>query len=129
MRLLLDTQIWLFAIREPRRIPARIMALLQDPANERLLSVASCWEIAIKYGKGQLALPEPPLPYIASRLGRTATTLLPISLEDACAAGLLPRHHGDPFDRLIVAQSMNHAVPIATIDDKFTRYPVQLIPA
>jgi PIN domain nuclease of toxin-antitoxin system len=129
MRLLLDTQVWLFAIREPGRLAAHAMELLRDPANERLLSMASCWEIAIKFGKGKLSLPEPPLPYITSRLRPTATALLPISLEHACAVAGLPHHHGDPFDRLLVAQAIVEGVPIVTADPHLSQYPVNIIPA
>ncbi|HKS92986.1 MAG TPA: type II toxin-antitoxin system VapC family toxin [Tepidiformaceae bacterium] len=126
---LLDTNVWLFMSLAPRRLRPEVVRLLLDPSNQLLVSLASCWEIAIKYGLGRLALPESPEVFIPKTLDATVTDILPISLDHVLRVATLPRHHRDPFDRLLVAQAMAEGVPLVSSDPQLARYPVQLIPA
>lgn len=127
--MLLDTQVWLWMNTAHRRLGSAALEVINDPGVERLLSVASCWEIAIKYALGKLALAAEPRAYFEDRLPTTATELLPITLEDVLHTGHLPHVHGDPFDRLLIAQALVHRIPIMTADRRFAEYGVQVIPA
>ena len=99
------------------------------PENELFLSAASAWEIAIKHAIGKLKLPEPPERYVPSRLEALRTLALPIEHSHALQVGSLPRHHRDPFDRLLIAQAQLEDLPILTSDEVFASYDVETIPA
>ena len=125
MRLLIDTQCWLWMSASPERLSKRTQELLRDAGTERLLSVASIWELAIKYQLGKISLPVAPLDCVPSRLETTQTAALGISAAHALRVGVLPRHHRDPFDRMIVAQALIEGVAVLTADPAFARYQVE----
>ena len=125
MRVLIDTQCWLWMSASPERLSKRTQELLRDAGTERLLSVASIWELAIKHQLGKISLPVSPLDFVPSRLETTQTDALPISAAHALRVGTLPRHHRDPFDRMIVAQAMVEGVAVLTADRVFARYEVE----
>lgn len=129
MRLLLDTQVFLWMYTAPARPSDDARSLILDPDNERLLSVASCWEISIKYELGKLKLASPPAVYIPARLDIGMTSLLSISPEHVYRVASLPHHHRDPFDRLLVAQSMLEQLPLLTADPRLSSYGIETIPA
>ncbi len=126
MRLLLDTHVWLWMLTAPDRLGAA-RALVADPANELLLSAASSWEIAIKYGLGRLPLPAPPPVYVPERLRSTGVTPLPIEHSHTLEVAELPPLHRDPFDRLLVAQARLLGVPLLTDDEQIAVYEVSTI--
>ena len=114
-----------------REVPlsAREYALLEalaDPANEIFLSVASAWEIAIKHGLGELPLPTHPTVYVPDRMRRSGVAPLPITHAHALAVGLLPAHHRDPFDRLLIVQAQAEALELVAVDPVFADYEVPL---
>jgi len=125
VRLLIDTQCWLWMSAAPERLSKRTQELLRDPGTARLLSVASIWELVIKYQLGKIALPVAPHDFVPSRLETTQTDALPISAAHALRVGLLPRHHRDPFDRMIVAQALVEGIAVLTADRVFRRYEVE----
>jgi PIN domain nuclease of toxin-antitoxin system len=125
MTLLLDTHAFLWFCQDDPLLSAAAKALIEDPANRKLVSVASCWEIAIKAGLGKLTLGEPSRTYIPAALSRTGFDLLPIALTHATAVESLPLHHRDPFDRLLVAQAMTEAVPIVSADAALDPYGIR----
>jgi PIN domain nuclease of toxin-antitoxin system len=127
LRILLDTQCWLWMQAESRRLSPHARALLEEPENQLLLSAASSWEIAIKYALGKLPLPVPPLNYVLSRMETSGTSPLAIQHSHALQAGSLPRHHADPFDRLLIAQAQLEGVPILTSDRQFEAYEVEIL--
>jgi PIN domain nuclease of toxin-antitoxin system len=127
MRLLIDTQCWLWMTSRPERFSSSIRAQIEDSSTDVVLSAASAWEIAIKHGIGKLRLPERPVDYIASRLRQTRVSALAISWEHAARAGDLPPHHRDPFDRLIIAQAQTEKLAILTADPVFGRYDVDVV--
>jgi PIN domain nuclease of toxin-antitoxin system len=129
VRTLLDTQVWLWMLAAPERLSKRGAALLTSPANELVLSAASIWEIAIKYGLGKIQLPEVPSEYIPRLVARTGVTPLPIHHRHAVHVATLPLHHGDPFDRLLIAQAQIEDIPIVTADPSFSRYDVKVLEA
>ena len=126
---LLDTHVWLWLQTTPERIRDEVVDLLADRANTVLLSAASSWEIAIKYRLGKLPLPEPPAEYVPKRMRLSGVTALPVEHAHALRVADLPEHHGDPFDRLIIAQAQSLNVAIVTADGHFGAYEVETVPA
>lgn len=126
MRLLLDTQIWLWSLVSPERLSSRVGALLADTGNDLHLSAASGWEIAIKYQLGKLSLPEEPEAFIPPRLLRDGIQDLPVSMAHAGRVSRLPMIHRDPFDRLLVAQAQIEDLTLVSSDPVFGQYRVSL---
>jgi len=129
VRLLLDTQVWLWLQTTPRKLGPRALDVVSDPGNDLLLSAASSWEIAIKYALGKLDLPAPPSEYVPSRMQASGTDGLAITHAHALHVAGLPDHHRDPFDRLLVAQAQVESLPVLTADPQFGRYDVEVMPA
>jgi PIN domain nuclease of toxin-antitoxin system len=123
-RFLLDTHIWLWLQASPDRIPRDLMGSLQNEDNELLLSAVSSWEIYIKYSIGNLSLPEAPRTYIPNRMHLSGTTGLAIEHSHTLAVAELPRLHGDPFDRLLVAQARELQLRLVTADPLIAAYEV-----
>ena len=122
MKLLLDTHVLLWAAGQPERLPLAARELLDDPRNEPIFSSASLWEIAIKSGLGRDDF------QVNARLLRRGLLdngygELPISSEHAVAIDSLPPIHKDPFDRLLVAQSMVEGITLLTSDPLVAQYP------
>ena len=129
MRILLDTQCWLWMTASPERFSARARAIVESGQHELYLSAASAWEIAIKHALGKLQLPEPPHRFVPRRLDTLGVRPLPIDHRHALHVSTLPAHHRDPFDRLLVAQSQLDDLQLLTADSQFDRYSVQTLPA
>lgn len=129
MRILLDTQVWLWMLAAPERLSKRSRALVVSPGNELLLSAASSWEIAIKHGLGKIQLPEPAAKYIPRMIASTSVNPLHVHHRHALHVALLPMHHRDPFDRLLVAQAQLEDVPILTADRSFANYDIEVLSA
>ncbi len=124
MRLLLDTHTFLWFIEDDPALSRAARALIEDGANDRWLSVASPWEVAIKVGTGKLKLSKPVRQFFAEQLARQQTRLLPVTLGHVDLVATLPRHHGDPFDRLIIAQGIVDDLTVLSADQAFDAYPV-----
>ena len=129
MRILLDTQCWLWMSLSPERFSARTRALVEAREHVLYLSAASAWEIAIKHALGKLRLPEPPLKYVPARVAALGVQPLAIEHQHALQVATLPAHHRDPFDRLLVAQAQVDDLPILTADPLFGAYDVKTIAA
>ena len=127
MRILLDTQIWLWVLGEPSRLSAAGRARLRSPSNAFYLSAATIWEIVIKHVAGKLRLPDEPVAYLRGRLAETPAAVLPITPEHALQLALLPLHHRDPFDRILIAQAQVEGLHVMTADRQFRAYPVDLV--
>lgn len=110
----------------PDRLGGRL-DLVRDPGNERLLSTASAWEIAIKTSIGKLQLPEAVDTWVPGRLQATATRPIMVEVDHATAVASLPLHHRDPFVRLLVAQAQALGVPILTSDGAIAAYDVEVL--
>ena len=126
MRILLDTQTWLWMQVGPDRLNDDALTLLEDPDQELLLSAASSWEIAIKVALGKLALPTAPAVYVPDRMRSSGVAGLPVTHPHALAVAALPRHHRDPFDRLLVAQAQLEDLTLLTADRVFESYDVSV---
>lgn len=127
MRILLDTQVWLWMQASPDRLGERSLALVADETNEILLSAASAWEIAIKYALGKLPLPELPKDYVPDRMVSSGVSGLPVEVSHAVEVAQLPPHHRDPFDRLLIAQARAERLSLMTADPRFEPYDVDLL--
>lgn len=127
MRLLVDTQCFLWMTSAPSRFSEVTRRLLLSQTTTLFFSAGSAWEIAIKHGLGKLALPQQPSQYVEDRLRRTRTTPLPISVAHALRVAELPPHHRDPFDRLLIAQAQLERLPVLTADRQFAAYDVEIV--
>ena len=126
MRLLLDTQVLLWAAATPEQL-GDMTSAIEDATTELLVSAASSWEIAIKYAIGKLPLPEPPDHYVPHLLRDLGASPLAIAHSHALAVAALPHHHRDPFDRMLVAQAQQLRVPIVTSDAALDAYDVEVL--
>lgn len=129
MKVLLDTQVWLWMLAAPERLSTRSRALVASTTTELVLSAVSTWEIAIKHSLGKLSLPEPPADYVARLMTSTGVLPLPIYHRHTLHVATLPAHHADPFDRLLVAQAQLEDLPVLTADAMLRQYDVQTIAA
>ena len=116
-------------IAAPERLSKKGRSIVIGAENELVLSAASTWEIAIKFALGKLHLPESPESYIPRLIARTSVTSLPIHTRHSLRVATLPRHHRDPFDRMLVAQAQLENLPILTADTAFRRYDVKTVRA
>jgi PIN domain nuclease of toxin-antitoxin system len=126
VKLLLDTQVWLWLQVAPERLGAAL-PLAENPSNVLLFSAASSWEIAIKWGLGKLPLPETPEVYVPDRVVSSGVVPLAVAHSHALAVASLPAHHGDPFDRLLIAQATAENASLVTADRALAAYDVDII--
>src|SRR4051794_32100864 len=105
MRVLLDTQALIWYVDQDHLLSSTARAAITDPNNDLLLSAATVWEFAIKVSLGKLTLSLPYRPWMSKAIADLDLALLPITVEYADVLVGLPHHHGDPFDRLLVAQA------------------------
>ncbi len=123
MRILLDTHVFLWWNSNPEMIAPPLRAAIREPRNDISISAASVWEIAIKRAIGKLSF----VRGIVGAIAGHRFELLPITGEHAEHAGDLPRHHADPFDRLIVAQAVLEGMVLGTQDARMKPYGVALL--
>ncbi len=119
VRLLLDTAVLIHAVESPERLSRRVTAALENPENILELSTISLAEIAIKANLGKLRLSAASVRQAIEDLG---VRVLPYTAEHALQLFNLPPHHGDPFDRQIIAQALAEKIPVVTPDEKFRLY-------
>jgi PIN domain nuclease of toxin-antitoxin system len=124
MNLLLDTHTFLWFILGDPQLSARAKDLIEDTRNEKWLSVASVWEMAIKVSVGKLTLHQPFDILLTDQLQRNGIELLPITLPHLFQVATLPFPHRDPFDRLLIAQSLVEKMPCVSADAVFDNYGV-----
>jgi PIN domain nuclease of toxin-antitoxin system len=125
MSLLLDAHVLIWLYLDPDRLPRKILNAIRDVSNQKAVSAVTIWEIAIKRSAGRLGVPGE----FADRVLQSGFRPLPIAFQHAEAAGALPSHHGDPFDRMLVAQAQAEGLTIVTADPKIQRYAVTVLPA
>jgi PIN domain nuclease of toxin-antitoxin system len=122
VKLLLDTQCWLWWFAQPERLSEEAITNIANETNELWFSVASIWEIGIKVAIATLPLPEPPDSYISSRMGQLGVRSLEITASHALRAAALPLHHRDPFDRMLIAQAQLENMTLVSADAVFKQY-------
>ncbi len=124
MKLLVDAHTLIWAVDDPSKLSPPAATALQDAGNDLLLSAGTIWEIAIKVGLGKLSLSMPYRQWMNQAISDLGMTVLPITVEYADAQGNLPKHHGDPFDRLLVAQARVENMALVSADPGFDPYGI-----
>ena len=127
MILLLDTHTFLWFWWDDPQLSQTAKEAIRSPANRKLVSTASCWEVAIKVSQGKLDLGAPYRGFIHQHLVRNNFELLPIADDHLAGIIDLPFHHRDPFDRLLVAQAFYEEIPIVSGDKQLDTYGIQRI--
>ena len=127
MRLLLDTHCWLWWLVEPEKLSQTALDEIMGFNNELLLSVASIWEIGIKYKINKLKLPQTPEILIPQQMQMDDIETLSIKVSHALKAAALPLHHKDPFDLMLIAQTKLEKIVILTNDIAFAYYDVETL--
>lgn len=122
MKILLDTHLLLWAAGEPDRLPLAALTEIENPDNDLMFSAASLWEVAIKRGLGRQDFAVDPR-LLRRGLVDNGYRELPITSEHAVAVDGLPPIHKDPFDRILIAQSIVEGITLLTVDDLVAQYP------
>jgi PIN domain nuclease of toxin-antitoxin system len=123
--LLIDTQAFIWMFSEPKRLTEPAVKLMQGAS--LLVSMASPWEMMIKFTTGKLHINNPPDLIVEEHRRTGIITLLPIALPHISALRALPYHHRDPFDRIIIAQALAENLPVVSSDAAFDAYGVQRV--
>jgi len=127
---LLDTQAIVWWHDDDRQLGPAARTAIRSNGERPWVSVASVWEAAVKYAAGRLRLPRPPSELLSdAALDAGGFQVLAIRTAHAIAAAALPRHHGDPFDRMLIAQARVEGLTIVTADLEFRAYDVRLLDA
>jgi len=125
MKVLLDTNTFLWGLSAPEKLSLTARNVVAS--SERFLSVASIWEVLIKVRTGKLPLPLPAGDYLTTKMSANGVSVLSIKLEHVLQIERLQLHHRDPFDRMLIAQSVEEGWPIITSDPMFKQYPIRVI--
>jgi PIN domain nuclease of toxin-antitoxin system len=123
----MDTHTLIWAVDDPGKLGSQAVTELKNPANELVVSAATVWELSIKVGLGKLTLSSPFRQWMNKAIADLGLSILPITVEYADVQAALPRHHGDPFDRLMVAQAIVDGVAIVSADPQLDAYGVTRI--
>lgn len=125
MNLLLDTHSFLWFAAGISQMSAKARTLIEDPANDKFLSLASIGEMGIKISLGKLKVAEPFEEFIPRQLRINEFEMFDIRFDHIARIISLPLHHRDPFDRLLISQSLVENFPIVSIDSIFDSYGAQ----
>ncbi|WP_413160198.1 type II toxin-antitoxin system VapC family toxin [Capilliphycus salinus ALCB114379] len=123
--ILLDTHAFIWLSEDDQSLPTSLRDRIEATDNV-FVSIASFWEISIKVTIGKIVL-QNDFNDIEDRFEATRFKLLPISIKDTILLHQLPLHHKDPFDRILIAQAMNHSFPIVSRDSAFDAYPISRV--
>lgn len=129
MRLLLDTHVLLWFVSDPDQLRVEAREIIEDGSNDIFVSVVSAWEIAIKQSVGKLDLPEPAETWVPKVLKASGLEVLDVDLRSSLRTRALPWHHRDPFDRLLIAQSLEHGFTLCSRDARLEPYAIPMIAA
>jgi len=127
MRVLVDTHTFLWELLGDNRSSRRAKEIMRSDEHQLVFSLVSLWEIAIKIKIGKLNAIGSSVAYIRDEMEAYGMELLPIRYEHILQLENLPPHHGEPFDRLLIAQAIAESLPVLTHDAKFPLYPVKII--
>ena len=127
MKFIADTHAFIWFVTDSPQLSARAKDLFESPDSERLLSLASIWEIAIKTNLGKLSFDKPLEQFLPEQMALNYISLLDISMPHALRIATLQLFHRDPFDRMIIAQSLTENLPVLSNDQAFDAYGVKRI--
>lgn len=124
MQILMDTHTLLWFTLASPKMSQKARELIEEPANDRFLSIVSPWEAGIKVSTGKLTLAKPVDVFFGERMRQNGFLMLPITLAHIARVATLPFHHRDPFDRLLIAQSLTEGIPLVSADTALDAYGV-----
>lgn len=127
MKILLDTHAFLWLVSDHSRLSDKAKAVFLDNSNDLYLSAVSGFEIAVKHGLGKLKLSESPMDFVSRRIENNNLIELPVTMEHATNLQNLPLIHRDPFDRLLISQSMVESIPLLSADKQISAYSIECI--
>lgn len=127
MRLLIDTHVLIWLARGDQQLPHTVRATLEETSNEVFVSAVSGWEVSVKHAIGRLDLRGRSPAELPQLLPRYMIQALPITYEHGARAGMLPPHHADPFDRMLIAQAQLERLTLVSRDAAFGRYDVDVL--
>ena len=127
MKFIADTHAFLWFVTDSPQLSPRAKKLFESPDSERLFSLASVWEIAIKTSLGKLSFEQALEQFLPEQMTLNQVRLLDISLAHALRVGALPWHHRDPFDRMLIAQGLVEHLPVVSSDTAFDAYGIERI--
>ena len=126
-RLLLDTHTFLWWVNDAPELSNAARQAISNADNDCFLSVASCWEMAIKSSLGKLSLSMPVDRFVLNQITENGFLIMNIELRHTALVESLPFHHRDPFDRLLIGQAISDKLTLVTADRMFSCYDVDLI--
>ena len=126
MKILLDTHTFLWFLGGDSELSKQARTLIENPQNEKYISIASFWEIAIKNSLGKLTL-DVSFAELKTEAIKNSFQLLPITFEDTLQLNILPFHHRDPFDRILISQAKENNLMLVSCDNNFSLYNVNLL--
>jgi PIN domain nuclease of toxin-antitoxin system len=127
MKVLVDTHTFLWALLHDHRLTSKAKQILTSNEHELVFSLVSLWEIDIKIKTGKLNAIGSSVAYIRDEMDAYGMQLLPIRYDHVLQLESLPHHHGDPFDRLLIAQALTESLPILSGDRIFASYGIKLV--
>ena len=127
MTFLLDTRVFLWWVADQPGVTDAAREAIANPDNQVFLSAASGWEIAIKSALGRLDLPSVPAQFVPEQMQQNSFDVLQVSMHHALEVHALPRHHGDPFDRMLIAQSRCEGLRLISGDHVLSAYDVEIL--
>ncbi len=126
MRLLFDTHVIIWYFERSPALSVKAKSFIENPNNDLYVSIASIWEMSIKVNLGKLKLAYP-IRDVTDKLRDKGVAFIPIYEERAISAGMLPLHHRDPFDRMLISQANRERMTLVTRDEIFQRYDVSVM--
>jgi PIN domain nuclease of toxin-antitoxin system len=126
MQYLVDTQSFIWFVEDDAKLPARIRILMENADSQLIISIASLWEMTIKMSLGKLVL-SGDIEVMLDKVIANGFTILPIEPKHLIILSTLDFIHRDPFDRIIISQSISDGIPIISSDDIFRQYPIGLV--
>lgn len=127
MKILLDTCAFIWITTDAPELSPKARDVFQNPENEVFLSAVSVWEIMVKNSIGKLPLPDEPQDFVCLKREQHGIETLALTEQAVFHLKKLPKHHQDPFDRMLICQALEHNLTILTPDDKIVQYPVSTI--
>ncbi|AIL12721.1 twitching motility protein PilT [Candidatus Paracaedimonas acanthamoebae] len=122
MKVLLDTHILLWWLGDPHQLLEKEMSLIKEPRNTIYVSSVSAWEISIKKALGKLKAPD----NLEEAIRASEFQVLPMTMAHACGIEKLPNHHDDPFDRMLIFQTLCEGLTLLTRDQRIKEYGVRV---
>ncbi len=127
MRCLLDSNVLLWSILDRKKLTPRIRQIIDDSENEFLVSRTSIWELSNKASRGGIPVLGSTIQPLIDQIAILGITVLELEDRYILRAGMLPPHHSDPFDRILIAQALEEDLTILTSDADIARYAASVI--